>query len=150
VVLRADVNCARVRRGYNFLALRKPGREWANLRPMFRESQTTAALHGKAQLPSKSPPVTDGPVELEANRSVVLLQGYFSLVTIFFATAELSLSAFHTTSRNDFDSLRTIRMESEVPDVALGSPPGNGEVMKTPCRLRLSPQLSSLHHTTKP
>ena len=84
MILRADVNCARVRRGYNFLALRKPGREWANLRPMFRESQTTAALHGKAQLPSKSPPVTDGPVVLEANRSVVLLQGYFSLVTIFF------------------------------------------------------------------
>jgi uroporphyrinogen decarboxylase len=34
--------------------------------------------------------------------------------------------------------------------VALGSPPGNGEVMKTPCRLRLSPRLSSLHHTTNP
>ena len=28
VILRADVDCARVRRGYYFLALRQPGREW--------------------------------------------------------------------------------------------------------------------------
>ena len=28
VTLRADVDCARVRRGYYFLPLRQPGREW--------------------------------------------------------------------------------------------------------------------------